>query len=61
MTANEKQAADKTHERLLYEGAKGHQPKTDRDLDEWLATPEGKAATAYDVTSLSPWGEKGRS
>ena len=29
--------------------------------DEWLATPEGKAATAFDVTSLSRWGETGHS
>jgi hypothetical protein len=45
----------------LFEGAKGRQPETDQELDEWLASPEGKAATAFEVTSVSRWGEAGRS
>jgi hypothetical protein len=45
----------------LFEGAKGRPPKTDQELDEWLASPEGKAATAFEVTSVSRWGEAGRS
>jgi hypothetical protein len=45
----------------LFEGAKGHRPKSDRELDEWLASPEGKAATAFDLTSVSRWGDMGRS
>jgi hypothetical protein len=45
----------------LFEGAKGRRPKTDQELDEWLASPEGKAATAFEVTSVSRWGEAGRS
>jgi hypothetical protein len=45
----------------LFEGAKGHPPKTDHELDEWLVSPEGKTATAFEVTSLSRWGETGRS
>ena len=45
----------------LFEGAKGRQPKTDPELNEWLAAPEGKAATAFESTSLSRWGESGRS
>jgi hypothetical protein len=44
----------------LFEGAKGRPPKTDQELDEWLASPEGKTATAFEVTSLSRWGETGR-
>ena len=28
----------------LFEGAKGRRPKTDQELDEWLTSPEGKAA-----------------
>lgn len=45
----------------LFEGAKGRRPKTDQELNEWLASPEGKAATAFESTSLSRWGESGRS
>jgi hypothetical protein len=47
--------------RDLFEGAKGRRPKTDQELNEWLASPEGKAATAFESTSLSRWGESGRS
>ena len=45
----------------LFEGTKGRRPKTDQELKEWLASPEGKAATAFEPTSLSRWGESGRS
>jgi hypothetical protein len=45
----------------LFEGAKGHLPKTDQELHEWLASSEGKAAMAFEPTSLSPSGEIGRS
>jgi hypothetical protein len=45
----------------LFEGLKGRQPKTDHELNEWLASPEGKAATAFETTSLSRWGERARS
>ena len=45
----------------LFEGAKGRRPKTDQELNNWLASPEGKAATAFEPTSLSRWGEIGRS
>jgi hypothetical protein len=56
----DKQQAEKAQAWLLFEGLKGRLPKTDRELEEWLATPEGKMATAFELTSLSPWGEKGR-
>jgi hypothetical protein len=45
----------------LFEGAKGRRPKTDRELEEWLTSAEGKAATAFESTSISRWGETGRS
>jgi hypothetical protein len=45
----------------LFEGMKGRQPASDQELNEWLASPEGKAATAFESTSLSHWGERGRS
>jgi hypothetical protein len=57
----DKQKADTEHARILFEGVKRRQPETDRELEEWLASPEGKLATAFEATSLSPWGEKGRS
>ena len=44
----------------LFEGSNGRLPKTDRELHEWLASPEGKAATTFEPTSLSRWGEMGR-
>jgi hypothetical protein len=56
----DKQQTEKAHAQLVFEGLKGRRPKTDRELEEWLATPEGKMANAFELTSLSPWGEKGR-
>ena len=38
--------------RELFIGAKGRRPKTDEELDAWLASAEGKAATAFEPTSL---------
>ena len=59
---SEKEERDKDQRLLdLFEGAKGRRPKTDQELDEWLASPEGKAATAFELTSASPWGDTGRS
>jgi hypothetical protein len=60
----EKEQAEKTlAQRLrdLFEGVKGRLPANDQELQEWLASPEGKAATAFEPTSLSPWGERDRS
>ena len=45
----------------IFEGIKGRRPKSDQELNEWLASPEGKAAMAFEPTTLSPWGETGRS
>ena len=59
---SDKEEMDKAQSlRDLFEGAKGRRPKTDRELEEWLASPEGKAATAFELTSVSRWGETGRS
>jgi len=44
----------------LFEGVKGRLPKTDQELNEWLASEEGKAAVAFEPTSLARWGETGR-
>ena len=45
----------------LFEGAKGRRPKTEGELEEWSATLEGKAATLFNLTSLSRCGETARS
>src|SRR5262249_17455658 len=45
----------------LFEGAKGRLPKTEEELHEWSASLEGKAATLFNITSLSRWGERARS
>jgi CRP/FNR family nitrogen fixation transcriptional regulator len=44
-----------------FKGVKGRRPKTEQELDEWLVSPEGKAATVFNLTPLSRWGESGRS
>ena len=46
---------------VLFEGIKGHQPKTKQELDEWLVSPEGRAASIFNLTFLSGWGERARS
>jgi hypothetical protein len=64
MTENEKDKAEKTLTQILrdvFEGMKGRQPKSDQELNEWLASDEGKEATIFESTSLSRWGEIGRS
>lgn len=62
MSENEKAA--KTRAQFLrdaFEGMKGRQPTSDNELNQWLATDEGKMATVFDDSTLSPWGERGRS
>ena len=57
---NEKETAAKTRTQFLrdaFEGMKGRQPMSDDELNQWLATDEGKAATVFDDTTLSPWGD----
>ena len=61
---NEKEIPAKTRAQFLrdaFEGIKGRQPTSDDELNQWLATDEGKAATMFDDTTLSPWGDRGRS
>ena len=64
MAENEKTQAEKNQAQILrdvFEGMKGRQPKSDQELNEWLASDEGKEATIFESTSLSRWGESGRS
>jgi CRP/FNR family transcriptional regulator, nitrogen fixation regulation protein len=37
-----------------------NRPKTEKELQEWLISPEGKAATLFNLTSLSRWAEMAR-
>lgn len=59
MSEQDKMETQHLHD--LFEGAKGRQPTTEQELNDWLATPEGKAAVVFEPTSLSRWGEVGRS
>jgi hypothetical protein len=61
--SNKEEAEKAVAQRLLnlFEGVRGRLPQNDQELHDWLASPEGKAATAFEPTSLSPWGEIGRS
>jgi hypothetical protein len=59
---SEETKAEKTQVQILrdaFEGMKGHQPKSDGELNEWLATDEGKLATMFEPTLMSRWGETG--
>lgn len=42
----------------LFEGIKARPPKTEEELQEWLVSPEGRAATLFNLTSLPPWGRR---
>ena len=61
---SEKEIAEKTQAQILrdvFEGVKGRQPRSEQELKDWLASPEGREATIFEATSLSRWGETGRS
>jgi hypothetical protein len=47
--------------RDIFSGIKGREPENDEELKSWLTSPEGKAATAFEATEVSRWGETGRS
>jgi hypothetical protein len=47
--------------RDLFKGIKGRQPTSLEELEQWLATDEGKEATIFETTSVSRWGEVDRS
>jgi CRP/FNR family nitrogen fixation transcriptional regulator len=44
----------------FFEGIKGRRPKTDQELNEWIISPEGKAATLFELTSGSRWDGRAR-
>ena len=60
--SEEKKKAEKTQAKILsdaFEGKKGRRPESDLELNEWLATDEGKQATIFEPTLISRWGETG--
>jgi len=60
---SEQEKAAKSEIQILrdaVEGMKGRQPKSEQELKEWLATDEGKAATMFEPTSFSRFGDTGR-
>ena len=64
VATSEKEEVEITQARTphdIFEGINGRRPKSDQELSEWLASSEGKAAMAFEPTSLSLWGETGRS
>jgi len=59
-TMSEEKKTERTEAQILsdaFEGMKGCQPKSDQELNEWLATDEGKQATMFEPTLMSRWGE----
>jgi hypothetical protein len=63
ITMSEKETAAKSEIQILrdaFEGLKGRQPKSEQELKQWLATDEGKAATMFESTSFSRFGDTGR-
>ena len=61
MSEKEKDKSEIQILRDAFEGMKGRQPRSDQELNEWLATDEGKEATIFEATALSTWGDKARS
>jgi hypothetical protein len=64
MSETEKEKAEQAEAKMLrnaFEGMKGRQPRSDQELNEWLASDEGKQATIFETASVSRWGETGRS
>ena len=47
---NEKEKSEKIQ--AAFEGMKGRQPSSDQELNEWLATDEGKMATMFEQLRL---------
>lgn len=43
--------------REVFEGVKGRRPHTDQELNEWLASAEGNAATVFEPAPLPPSAE----
>ena len=58
---SEKENPGKSQIQILrdaFEGIKGRQPQSDHELKEWLTTDKGKAATIFESTGLSAYGDE---
>jgi hypothetical protein len=47
--------------RDIFSGINGRPPKTDDELQKWLASDVGKAAMAFEPAPAERWGQVGRS
>jgi hypothetical protein len=45
----------------LFEGMRGHRPRSQQELSDWLVSPEGKAATVFNLISFSRSEDRARS
>jgi hypothetical protein len=56
--SNKQEAQQVLDQRLLdiFQGVSGRRPQNDQELHDWLASPEGKAATVFEPASTSRWG-----
>jgi hypothetical protein len=60
---SDKKDAEKAKAPMLpdvFGAIRGRLPESDRELEEWLASDEGKAATMFEFVPVIRWGE-GRS
>ena len=57
--SNKQEAQQVLDQRLLdlFQGVRGRLPQNDQELRDWLASPEGKAATVFEPASSSRRGE----
>ena len=45
----------------LFEGIAGRRPRSQQELNNWLVSTEGTAATVFNLTSFPRWGDRARS
>jgi len=58
MSAKEKAQQSLTKlQREIFRGVHRHPPKTDGELQEWLSSPRGPSAIAFQPLSATRWGE----
>ena len=50
---HEREKAEAQRLRDLFEGVKGRRPDIDQELEESLASPQGKAATEFELTDVA--------
>jgi hypothetical protein len=61
MTRQADEAVPLEAARAAFEGLKQRKPESQAELDAWLASAEGKAATAFSDAEVYRWGDATRS